>query len=143
MIKLEDNKSHIRQVETTVKDYNYISKIESIVGRVKNVVFEVEISKYKVFEYKNYALLILKLKDDTDSISAWLMANRDKSFADILKMIEKDNAKYLIKGDVFIVDIEDEEFIDIMNEIRGKGMVIEEDFINRKTLAIKAIECLD
>lgn len=143
MVNIETNKkNYIYQVETTVRDFDYISKIGDIVSKAKNVVFEVEISKYKVFEYKDYVLLILKLKDDTGYISSWLISNHDDNFKNILKMIDKKNARYYIKGDVSIIDIEDKDFIDEMNKIREKGIVIEEDFINSKALAIRAIECL-
>lgn len=95
-------KLKFRGINGRIKKFDeYISKIESLVGNIKNVVIEATIEKIKIFEYENTILVLMKVNDGSDNITTLLIGNRDNNFKNIVKMLDVNNL-YLIRGNVYI-----------------------------------------
>lgn len=96
----------------------YISKIGNIVGKVKNATFEVIIKDIQITENDDDIAAIMEVQDETGTIKALLVGEREKEFTKIINSLKIDN-KYRIRGDVSILN---------------------DELISGKTLVIKAID---
>ena len=96
----------------------YISKIENIVDRVKNAIFEIIIKDIQITGNDDDIAAIMEVQDETGTIKALLVGEREEEFTKIINSLKIYN-KYRIRGDVSILN---------------------DELINGKTLVIKAID---
>ncbi len=122
-----------RKINLKIEDFDgYITKIESIIGPIKNIIVEVEVKKIKVYEYKDSISLLCNIEDNTGSMTAFLIGSRD-DMKEIVNLL-KENNRYLICGGVSIPDFED---LDEVSELYGN---LDKEFNLEKILFVKAIE---
>ncbi len=128
----KDIKLKNKKISLKLENFDgYITKIESIIGNIKNITVEVEVKKIKVYEYKDSISLFCNIEDNTDRMTAFLIGNRD-DMKEVVNII-KPNNKYLMNG---IASIPDETDID---EIR-ESFCLDKEFNLKKVLFVKAIE---
>ncbi|MDE6284724.1 MAG: hypothetical protein K2M17_03175 [Bacilli bacterium] len=108
-------KLKLKKRDYTLKEENdvYISKIGHIVGKVKGVIFEVEIQDFRIFEFDDTMLATMNVADDTGSIMAFLIGNRDDGTKAVFKKIVK-GERYQMRGNVVVMD---EEMVEIYQEM--------------------------
>lgn len=95
-------KVKIKEINNKVKNFDgYITKIESIAGKIKDVVIEATIKKLKIYEKEDIILVLMNIEDETDNITALLMNERDLEFKMLVKKLEVNN-KYRIRGNVLM-----------------------------------------
>ena len=122
-----------RKINLKLENFDgYITKIESIIGPIKNITVEVEVKKNKVYEYKDSISLFCNIEDNTGSMTAFLIGSRDdmKEIVNVLK----ENNRYLICGNASIPDMED------IDEVSGLYGNLDKEFDLKKILFVKAIE---
>ena len=122
-----------RKINLKLENFDgYVTKIESIIGTIKNITVEVEIKKIKVYEYKDSISLFCNIEDNTGSMAAFLIGSRGdmKEIVSILK----ENNRYLIYGNVSIPNMED------LKEISTSYDNLDKEFDLKKILFVKAIE---
>lgn len=125
-----------KKIQTEISNDTYISKLASIVEKVKNVTFKVVLEDIKVYEFEDTMLVIMLIKDATDAISALMIGNRDEATKNIVKKLNQ-GEKYLIKGDISV----DAALIHQgLIEMTKNEKIIEE--LKEKALLVKAIQKL-
>ena len=130
---MKEIKLKYRKINLKLEDFDgYITKIESIIGPIKNITLEVEVKKNKVYEYKDSISLFCNIEDNTGSMTAFLIGSRDdmKEIVNVLK----ENNRYLICGNASIPDMED------IDEVSGLYGNLDKEFDLKKILFVKAIE---
>lgn len=128
-------KMKLKQRDFAIKEEKdvYITKIGHIVGKVKNVVLEVSMQDFKVFEFEDTMVVIMNVSDDTGEIMVFLIGNRDNSTKAVIKKIVKDT-KYKMRGNVVVMD---EEMVEIYQEM---VRVSHEELLGQKVLFLLAFE---
>lgn len=107
-----------KEIVTKVPSDAFISKINGLVGRVKNVTLEVNIKSKKVYEEEDYMYVLLKIEDSTGSMSALLPGNRVAEFKSLVQDV-KFGSNYRIAGNVFPIDGLFDERLPFEDEIIG------------------------
>ena len=91
-----ESKVKYKKIDTTPIT-STLSKINNVIGNVKNVSFEVFFDDIKIYEVDNVIFSILSARDGTGNISVLIVGNRDEETQKLIKSITiKD--KYRIKG---------------------------------------------
>lgn len=103
----------------------YITKIESIAGKLKNITLKGEVTRKRVFELENMLFLFLTLQDDTGSIEAILYGERTQKTLAAAYEIEEENW-YHFRGNVMKIK---ETFLEDLNHICS-----EKEFLNQYPL---------
>lgn len=95
-------KVKIEEINNKVENFDgYITKIESIAGKIKNVVIEAIVKELKIYEKEDIIFCLMNIEDGTDNITALLMNERDLEFKMLVKKLEV-NKKYRIRGNVLM-----------------------------------------
>ena len=84
---------------------NYISNIEDIVGKTKNVTIQATVKEIKKFEFEDTLVVILNLVDNSGEISGYIVSDKDKQELEIIDSISKDH-RYFIRGNILILNDE-------------------------------------
>ena len=84
---------------------NYISNIEDIVGKTKNVTIQATVKEIKKFEFEDTLVVILNLVDNSGKISGYIVSDKDKQELEIIDSISKDH-RYFIRGNILILNDE-------------------------------------
>lgn len=103
---------------TTVPEDNFISKINGLVGRVKNVTLEVNVKSKKIYEKEDYMYVLLTIFDSSGEMSALLVGNRGTEFKTLVQYI-KVGLKHRVVGNVFPIDGLFDERLPFLDEISG------------------------
>lgn len=110
-----------------------LSKINNVIGNVKNVVFEVFFDDIKIYELNDVIFSILSARDGTGNISVLLVGSRDEETQNLIKSITLKD-KYLIKGNLSTdIDLVYKE----LNELTENK--IDKKILKNKILFVKAI----
>lgn len=110
-----------------------LSKINNVIGNVKNVVFEVFFDDIKIYELDDVIFSILSARDGTGNISVLLVGNRDEKNQNFIKSITLKD-KYLIKGNLSTdIDLVYKE----LNELTENK--IDKKILKNKILFVKII----
>lgn len=110
-----------------------LSKINNVIGNVKNVVFEVFFDDIKIYELDDVIFSILSARDGTGNISVLLVGNRDEENQNFIKSITLKD-KYLIKGNLSTdIDLVYKE----LNELTENK--IDKKILKNKILFVKII----
>lgn len=112
---------------------DYISKIGSIVDKVRNVSFEVFFNDIKIYELENTIIAIMSMRDGTGNMSALIISNRDKENKDIIKSINLKD-KFVISGSVS-VDID--STYQMLNELTNNK--VKKELLKDKVLLVNGI----
>ena len=129
----------LKTVVPIVND-GYISKIDNVVENIDDITLEVKVSKYKVFELKDIIFTILHLDDNTGSICALLVGNRnDEGLKKIISNIGI-NANYRVRGSILFFD---EGVYEDLNDMLGNKINIKDYFVGNKLLSIVGIQNLN
>lgn len=117
-------KIRFREIVTNVPYDAFISTIDSLVGRVKNVTLDVTISSKKIYEEEDNMYVLLNLLDNTGEISGLLVGNR---CSDEFKSLVQDirfGLKYRVVGNVFPVDGSfDDNQLPFLDDISGDKLI--------------------
>ena len=92
----------IKKIVTNIPYDSFISQIDSLVGKVKNVTLDVSIVSKKIYEEEDYMYVLLTISDSSGEMSALLVGNRDADFQTLVKDI-RFGLKYRIVGNVAII----------------------------------------
>lgn len=110
-----------------------LSKINNVIGNVKNVVFEVFFDDIKIYELDDVIFSILSARDGTGNISVLLVGSRDEETQNLIKSITLKD-KYLIKGNISTdIDLVYKE----LNELTENK--IDKKILKNKILFVKVI----
>lgn len=110
-----------------------LSKINNVIGNVKNVAFEVFFDDIKIYELDDVIFSILSARDGTGNISVLIVGNRDEETQNIIKSITLKD-KYLIKGNLSTdIDLVYKE----LNELTENK--IDKKILKNKILFVKII----
>ena len=110
-----------------------LSKINNVIGNVKNVVFEVFFDDIKIYELDDVIFSILSARDGTGNISVLLVGSRDEENQNFIKSITLKD-KYLIKGNLSTdIDLVYKE----LNELTENK--IDKKLLKNKILFVKTI----
>lgn len=116
---------------------DYISKINNIVENVRDIVLEVKVDKYKIFELKDIILIILHLEDKTGKICALLAGDRDdEGFKKIVRHIGI-NSYCRVRGSISFLD---EDMYEDLDDMFNDDINLKDYFIGDKLLSIKGIQ---
>lgn len=113
-------KINFRKIRTTVPYDSFISKIDSLVGSVKNVTLDVNVVSKKIYELDDAMFVLLNVFDSSGELPALLVGNRDADFQTLVQNI-RFGLKYRIAGNVSMIDDSLDEYQDLpfRNEISG------------------------
>lgn len=127
-----------KSVKTEVPDDTYISKIESVIGKVKNVTFEVSLEDMKIYELEDVMFVIMNIKDNTGVMSALIVSNNDNETKEVINTISNNlKSKYLISGMTATnVDFMREQ----LNELTENNDIFKKDMFKDKMLLVRAIQ---
>lgn len=110
-----------------------LSKINNVIGNVKNVVFEVFFDDIKIYELDDVIFSILSARDGTGNISVLIVGSRDEETQNLIKSITLKD-KYLIKGNLSTdIDLVYKE----LNELTENK--IDKKILKNKILFVKII----
>ena len=70
-------KINFKKIETKVPYDTFISKIDGLVGQVKNVTLDVNVISKKIYELDDAMFVLLNIFDNTGEMSALLVGHRD------------------------------------------------------------------
>lgn len=107
-----------KKIVTKIPYDSFISQIDSLVGKVKNVTLDVSIVSKKIYEEENYMYVLLTIVDSSGEMSALLVGNRDKDFQSLVQDI-RFGLKYRIVGNVAEIEDSFDEKLPFLNEISG------------------------
>lgn len=123
-------KINFKKIETKVPYDTFISKIDGLVGQVKNVTLDVNvISKKKIYELDDAMFVLLNVFDSSGEIPVLLVGHRDADFQHLIQDI-KIGLKYRIVGNVSMIDDSFDESLPFLDEIK-----------NSKVFFLTAIQC--
>ncbi len=111
-------KINFRKIETKIPHDSFISKVDSFIGRVKNVTLDVNVVSKKIYELDDAMFVLLGILDDSGEMSALLAGNRNADFQTLVQDI-KFGLKYRIAGNVSVVDDAFDEDLPFLDEISG------------------------
>lgn len=112
-------KINFKKIETKVPYDTFISKIDGLVGQVKNVTLDVNvISKKKIYELDDAMFVLLNIFDNTGEMPALLVGHRDSDFQHLIQDI-RIGLKYRIVGNVSMIDDSFDESLPFLDEISG------------------------
>lgn len=111
-------KINFRKIETKIPYNSFLSKIENLVGRVKNVTLDVNVVSKKIYEVEDTMFVLLDIFDNTGEMSALLVGNRNVDFQTLVQDI-KFGLKYRISGNVSVIDDSFNEYLPFRDEISG------------------------
>lgn len=114
-----------------------LSKINNVIGNVKNVVFEVFFDDIKIYELDDVIFSILSARDGTGNISVLIVGSRDEETQNLIKSITLKD-KYLIKGNLSTdIDLVYKE----LNELTENK--IDNKILKNKILFVKTINKIE
>lgn len=119
----------IKEIKTNIPDDAFVSRIEGIIGNVKNVVFEGSFSNMHVYELEKGMIVTFNFNDKTGTIPALIFGDRDKDFKNFLESIIMSHT-YRVRGNVCLVEEVDDQ------------LPFSKDLLNKRILAITAIDDL-
>lgn len=93
----------IKKIETSIPENTFISRVEGIIGNVKNCVFEGVFTGMHVYELEKGILALFDFYDSTGSISVLIVGNRDEDFKSFLESLIMRHT-YRIQGNVHLVE---------------------------------------
>lgn len=112
-------KINFRKIETTIPENVFISHIDGLIGKVKNVTLEGKFHDMKVYEIEDTMFVLVKIVDCSGDISAVFVGNRNDDFKSFVEGIVM-NTDYRIRGNVSLLD---DDFLDealpFQDEIKG------------------------
>ena len=127
-----ESKVKYKKIDTTPITTT-LSKINSVIGNVKNVSFEVFFDDIKIYELDNVIFSILSARDGTGNISVLIVGNRDEETQELIKSITTKD-KYRIKGNTTIdIDLVYKE----LNELTENK--VDKNILKNKILLVKTI----
>lgn len=106
----------IKKIVTNIPYDSFISQIDSLVGKVKNVTLDVSIVSKKIYEEEDYMYVLLTISDSSGEMSALLVGNRDADFQTLVKDI-RFGLKYRIVGNVAMIGDSFDEDLPFLDEI--------------------------
>ena len=106
----------IKKIVTNIPYDSFISQIDSLVGKVKNVTLDVSIVSKKIYEEEDYMYVLLTISDSSGEMSALLVGNRDADFQTLVKDI-RFGLKYRIVGNVAMIGDSFDENLPFLDEI--------------------------
>ena len=115
---------------------NYISNIEDIVGKTKNVTIQATVKEIKKFEFEDTLVVILNLVDNSGKINGYIVSDRDKQELEIIDSISKDH-QYSIRGNILILN--DEVINNLFSDYKEIINYIQSD----KLLVVQSIKEVD
>ena len=107
-----------KKIVTNIPYDSFISQIDSLLGKVKNVTLDVSIVSKKIYEEEDYMYVLLTIFDSSGEMSALLVGNRDVEFQTLVQDI-KIGLKYRVVGNVSMVDDSFDEKLLFEDEISG------------------------
>ena len=124
------NKLKLNKINTIIDDFDgYITNIDDICGKLKNITIKGKITNIKKLEFYKYIFAFITIKDDNSEIVCLLAGIRED-----MKFLLKDmnvNDIYLLQGNVSILDEENNDFNDFPMK----------EYINdNKLFCVKALE---
>lgn len=127
-----ESKVKYKKIDTTPITTT-LSKINSVIGNVKNVSFEVFFDDIKIYELDNVIFSILSARDGTGNISVLIVGNRDEETQELIKSITTKD-KYRIKGNTTTdIDLVYKE----LNELTENK--VDKNILKNKILLVKTI----
>lgn len=113
----------IKKINTTIPSDVFISKVNSIMEDIKNITFNGVIKNKEVLEYKDYMCVLLDFEDNTGSIKALIIGNRDKEFKNLINSINT-NSNYKIHGNVVLINDVDSNEFPFIDKIKDNKILI-------------------
>ena len=127
-----ESKVKYKKIDTTPITTT-LSKINSVIGNVKNVSFEVFFDDIKIYELDNVIFSILSARDGTGNISVLIVGNRYEETQELIKSITTKD-KYRIKGNTTTdIDLVYKE----LNELTENK--VDKNILKNKILLVKTI----
>lgn len=112
-------KINFKKIETKVPYDTFISKIDGLVGQVKNVTLDANVISKKIYELSDDTMFVLlNIFDNTGEMSALLVGHRDSDFQTLIQDI-KIGLKYRIVGNVSMIDDSFDESLPFLDKISG------------------------
>lgn len=107
--------------ETTIPENTFISTIDGLVGKLRNVTLEGEFHNKKIYEFEDTMVVLLEFVDSSSKIAAVIFGNRDDEFKSFIREIFV-NHKYKIRGTVTVLEDIDEDalYLPFIKELKGK-----------------------
>lgn len=112
-------KINFRKIETTIPENVFISHIDGLIGKVKNVTLEGKFHNMKVYEIEDTMFVLVQFVDCSGTIPAVFVGNRNNEFKSFVEGIIM-NTDYRISGNVSLLndDLLD-EVLPFQDEITG------------------------
>lgn len=115
-------KINARKIDTIIPDDVFISHIDSLVGKVKNVTLEGKFSDMKVYELEDTMFVLINFADSSGEIPALLVGNRDDEFKSLVESIIM-KYEYKIKGNVYLLDDVEDIDLPFIHNIKGQKVL--------------------
>lgn len=119
----------LKEIKTNIPKDAFLSRIEGIIGNVKNVAFEGTFSNMHVYELQKGIIALFDFSDKTGTIPALIVGNRNKKFKDFLENLIMKHT-YKVRGNVCKIEEDDEQ------------LPFSKDLLNKSILAITAVDDL-
>lgn len=119
----------IKEIKNSISNDAFVSRIEGIIGDVKNVVFEGSFRNMRVYESEKGMIALFDFNDKTGTIPALMFGSRNKSFKDFLESVIATHP-YKVQGNVRLVNEVDE------------CLPFSKNLLNKYILAVTAVDDL-
>ena len=103
----------LKSIETKIDSNEYISNIDDIVDEIKNITIKARIIGIKRLEFKKGIIVTLIIEDNSGSIPAIMIGNREEEFKNIIKSLEIGQV-YLFQGNTMILSDPNDNELDII-----------------------------
>lgn len=124
------NKLKLNKINTKIDNFDgYITNIDDIFGKLKNITIKGTITNIKKLEFDKYIFAFVTIKDDKKEIVCLLAGIRDDMKSLLKDMNVNDN--YLLQGNMSILNEEKDDL---------NGLPIKEYIIDNKLFCVKALE---
>ena len=97
-------KIEIKKIKNTISYDAFISSINGLVGKVKNINLEVYFTSKKIYELEDIMFVLLNMYDNSGDMKALLVGNRNKDFISLVDNI-KYGLKYRINGNISVLKL--------------------------------------
>ncbi len=124
----------LKSIETKIDSNEYISNIDDIVDEIKNITIKARIKGIKRLEFKQGIIVALNIEDNSGTIPAIMIGNREEEFKNIIKSLEIGQV-YLFQGNTMILSDPNDNELDIIKNKLSNIIKVGDMF-----LAVKAIQ---
>lgn len=119
----------MKEIKTNIPNNAFVSRIEGIIGNVKDVIFEGTFTNMHVYELEKGMIGLFDFSDDTGTIPVLMFGSRNKDFEDFLENIILSHT-YKVQGNVRLIEEADEQ------------LPFSKSLLNKSVLCITAVDDL-